>query len=80
MSRFLAYKKFYKTGLPFITIYSTLLGIDSGKTASKRNPDDQAFDNYSNIIGYTTLGVVTGVTYPVSFPLFGCYVLYKMKK
>ena len=24
---------------------------------------------YTNLIGYTSLGIITGITYPISFPL-----------
>jgi hypothetical protein len=66
--------KLYANGLPFISIFSTVMAIDIGRTVARRNPDD---DTYSNIIGYTSLGIITGVTYPISYPLFGSYLLYK---
>jgi hypothetical protein len=75
--RFLKYKELYIYPLPIITLYSTILGIDTGINKNKRNPEINSIDIYSNLIGYTGLGIITGITYPISYPLFGCYVLYK---
>jgi hypothetical protein len=71
------YKQLYTTLLPLMTMYSTVLGIDTGFNKTKRDTDGSFINSYSNLIGYTTIGIVTGITYPISFPLFGCYVLYK---
>ncbi len=71
------YKQLYTTFFPVMTIYSTILGIDIGFSKNRREPDGSFIDSYSNLIGYTSIGIVTGITYPISFPLFGCYVLYK---
>jgi hypothetical protein len=78
--RFLKYKELYIYPLPFITIYSTILSIDTGINKNKKNPEINSIDIYSNLIGYTGLGIITGITYPISYPLFGCYVLYKNRK
>jgi hypothetical protein len=74
------YKQLYVTALPMMSIYSIVIGIDTGINASKRKPDETAMNVYSTIIGYTGLGILTGITYPISYPLFGSYVLYKMNK
>jgi hypothetical protein len=29
------------------------------------------------MVGYTSIGIITGICYPITYPLFGCYVLYK---
>ena len=34
-------------------------------------------DMFCTCIGYTSIGIITGITYPVSFPLLAGYVLYK---
>ena len=77
MSKFNAFIKLYSNTMPFITLYSTYLGIDIGFTKNRKTPEATAFDTYSNLIGYTSLGIITGVTYPISYPAFGLYVLYK---
>jgi hypothetical protein len=71
------YKQLYATFLPVMTLYSTILGIDTGFTKNRKEPNGSFNDSYSNLIGYTSIGIVTGITYPISFPLLGCYVLYK---
>jgi hypothetical protein len=85
-SRFYKYIELYIKILPIPAIYSTLAGIDFGieqyrHNINKKNKDDKCnlsnIDIYSNLIGYTSIGIITGITYPISFPLFGCYVLYK---
>jgi len=72
-------KQLYFTFMPFMVIYPTLIGIDTGITTNKKNPQAEPFVSYSNVIGYTTVGIVTGLTYPISFPFFAYYVLYKQK-
>ena len=72
-------KTLYLSTLPFISIYSTYIGINTGMSINKRIQNENPFDTYSNIIGYTSLGIITGLTYPISYPVFGCYVLYKTK-
>jgi len=78
--RFSKYKELYITMLPLMTIYPTIVGIDIGFTVNKRNPSDNFINPYSNMIGYTSIGILTGLTYPLSYPLFACYVLYKNNK
>ena len=74
--------KLYTTSMPFVTIFSTVLAIDSGITVNKRlyTNNNNSFDIYSNLIGYTSLGIVTGILYPISYPVFGYYVLIKNYK
>ena len=69
--------KLYITGLPVVSFFSTFMGISTGFLANDRRFESTPFDRYANIIGYTSLGVFTGVTYPLSFPLLGGYVLRK---
>ena len=77
--------KLYITLLPYMSVYSTIVGINTGinANANTRQPDSNTLlhgREYSNIIGYTGIGIITGITYPISFPLFGCWVLYKNNK
>jgi hypothetical protein len=73
-------RKLYFSVVPFTTVFSTILAIDAGCTANKITPAGGGMESYANLIGYTTLGFITGVTYPISYPLFGSYVLYKLRK
>jgi len=77
LTRFYKYRELYIKLLPIMTIYPTIVGIDTGLTINRRNTDDSSLDIYSNIIGHTCIGIITGITYPISYPLLGCYVLYK---
>jgi|688.fasta_scaffold1882907_1 hypothetical protein len=78
--RFSKYKELYITMLPLMTIYPTIVGINVGIALNNRNPSDKLINPYSNIIGYTSIGIITGLTYPISYPLFACYVLYNNNK
>jgi len=69
-------KTLYTKTMPFITIYSTLVGINIGASVNTRPLNNEPFTKYSQLIGYTSLGIVTGLTYPISYPAFGIYVLY----
>jgi hypothetical protein len=73
-------RNLYITVVPFTTIYSTILGIDAGITANKITPAGDGMQSYANLTGFTALGFITGVTFPISYPLFGSYVLYKLYK
>ena len=77
MSFLLKYSKLYFTILPAPLIYSSIIGVDIGINASRRIPDTNTYEQYATTIGYSGLGIITGITYPISYPLFGCYVLYK---
>lgn len=70
-------RQLYRTILPMPVIFSTMMGIDIGTSANRLIKTDNSMDSYANVIGYTSLGVITGLTYPVSYPLFGLYVLYR---
>lgn len=75
------FKQLYMTLLPIPAVYSTLMGIDTGINANKRKLDHpNPLEVYSNVIGYTGLGILTGITYPISYPLFGLFLLYQNNK
>ena len=84
--RFHKYVELYIKLLPIPVVYSTFIGIDIGLEANKKHSDFSGIETnksrnyiemYSNVIGYTGLGILTGIAYPVSYPLLGCYVLFK---
>ena len=79
MSQFSNLIKLYTHTMPILTLYSTIIGIDTGFTINRNIHNPTSFDTYSNVIGYTSLGIMTGLTYPISYPAFGLYVLYKNK-
>ena len=73
------YKEIYFDFLPVYFTCTTLLGglLGSGCILSGR--PSSAIDCFLMIIGCSGIGMITGITYPISFPLIGCYVLYKIK-
>ena len=80
--------RFYKSSMPFISFFSSLAGLNIGLSENSRcrygyshtKSEISSIDMYSNIIGFTTIGCISGITYPISFPLYGCYVVYKNYK
>jgi hypothetical protein len=77
IQRLTKYKGLYITVLPIPFSFSTFMGIDIGISINKIKPDENFINSYSKLIGYTSIGIITGLTYPVSYPLLACYVLYK---
>ena len=76
MSR-LRYRDMYIDLLPVFLPGTTFLGFLTGiSTTYKLNP----LDSFASIIGYTSLGLITGFTVPMSYPLLTGYVLYKSQK
>jgi uncharacterized membrane protein len=68
-------KTIYFELLPAVTTTTTMIGVVIGvsNTTGKTKP----IENFANIIGYSSLGIMTGLTFPASFPLLGGYVVYK---
>lgn len=61
--------------LPIFLIPTTMTGICTGINMSDnyKNP----LHHYVNIIGFTGIGIITGITFPISFPLLSGYVIYQ---
>jgi hypothetical protein len=76
-ARWQKYKELYVTLLPVMSIYSTITGVNAGLYSNRQNPERRPIDTYATLIGYGGIGILTGITYPISFPLCGCYVFYK---
>jgi hypothetical protein len=74
----LKYKNIYFELLLVYFPSSTFIGIITGLSSLRQI--EHPMDKFINIIGYSTLGMVTGITYPISYPLLGAYVLYKTYK
>jgi hypothetical protein len=74
---FIRLKQLYITLLPIPFLYSTIVGVNIGLKSNMKYYDEPLIDTFSRAIGYTSVGVITGLTYPISFPLCGVYVLYK---
>jgi len=77
---FNACKQIYFNTLPSIVLFSATSGLLTGVYANginrnNQNENEKVINVYTNLIGYTALGLITGVTYPISFPLFTYYAL-----
>ena len=69
--------RLYKNYLPIMTFVPTLMGFYSGLYTGLHESDKSLFSVYSNWLGFTGVGLLTGLTYPVSIPLITGYFLYK---
>jgi hypothetical protein len=67
--------KHYIELLPIMTLPSTCVGFITGMYSGIKS--NAPIDMFSNWIGYTSIGIMTGVSYPVSFPMLAGYVMYK---
>lgn len=70
------YKELYFAILPIPLTMSSMFGIINGVHYSIVDKKD-AFDSFSGMVGYSSLGMITGITYPISFPLLAGYTLLK---
>ena len=73
------YCKYLKT-LPIVVSFSGINGFCAGiHENATTNVNIKTIDRYINMVGYTGLGLVTGIFYPVSFSLCTYYSIYKTK-
>lgn len=61
--------------LPIIFIPATMLGVFTGINTS--DSTKTPIHNYVNIIGFSGIGMITGLTFPISVPLLSGYVMYQ---
>ena len=71
------YIELYNDWLPVFFTASTAVGVLCGLITSVTIDNRSIFPN---MIGYASIGVITGITYPVSFPLFGGLLIYKNRR
>lgn len=71
------YKKFYEIGIQIFLPGVTTLGVITGINVNSNSFDQDAFCLFRNIITYTTIGLITGFTFPISIPLISAYTLYR---
>jgi hypothetical protein len=76
----MTYSRFKSIYIEFIPIFLTSSTIVGFLTAMTAVPCIKPNDYFINTIGYTSVGIITGITYPISFPLLGVYALYKNSK
>ena len=71
-------KELYFGLLPIVFIPTSVFGMANGMAfgLDKKEP----FSSFCTTIGYTSIGMITGITYPISFPLLAGYVLLRKQK
>jgi hypothetical protein len=66
--------------LPFAVIPTTVLGFEIGYSYSRRwNNLYNPHIKFTCIMGFTSIGILTGITYPISFPILALYTFFKIK-
>jgi hypothetical protein len=75
-------KELYFRCLPIFFIPSSSLGIANGLVIGLEGVERKKdrFASFCDTIGYTSIGMITGITYPVSFPLLAGYILLQKRK
>jgi hypothetical protein len=69
--------------LPFVYVPTVCFFITTGinneleKRHNKIPYNTSHLNLFFIVLGYSTLGIVTAITYPVSFPLIGIYIFSK---
>jgi hypothetical protein len=59
----------YKKSLYFILPFTTSMGFSSGLVDVFGQPGKaESLQVFTTVVGYTALGVATGITYPMTFP------------
>jgi hypothetical protein len=63
----------YKTGLCWVLPFTTSVGFSAGIienfSTKPYEPKPTSLDVFTTMIGFSTLGVATGITYPLTFPV-----------
>ena len=65
---------YYKQLLPIMAIPSSAIGFVTGIHSTTKSSSMEMFSNW---VGYTSIGIMVGIAYPVSFPMLAGYVVYK---
>ena len=71
-------KELYFGLLPIFFIPTTMFGMINGIRYGfyKKEP----FESFTETVGHTSVGMITGITYPISFPLLAGYVLLQKRE
>lgn len=72
------YKQAYFTFLPIAftvtSMFGIIKGIDHGMNT--KNP----IESFSRMVGCTSIGMITGLLYPISFPVLAGYTMLQNPK
>ena len=75
MSLLNLYKQLYIQTVPSITLSTTIVGAVTGITGGKW--DEPPLKRFITTVGFTSLGTITGILYPISLPILAGYVIFK---
>jgi hypothetical protein len=73
------FRHIYCSVLPAIFIPTTTIGMLAGINSSLHDINKTKNSHihfFTNTIGFTAIGIITGILYPISFPMLGGYVIY----
>ena len=65
-------------GLPIVLLPTCTIGIFNGMRVGLNRRDP--IDSFCQIIGYSSLGLITGIIYPISLPVLAGYVLIQNRE
>jgi len=55
-----------------------MVGIMTGINSSLHDMNKTSHIHFfTNTIGFTAIGIITGILFPISFPMLGTYVIYR---
>ena len=75
------YTQLYAAVLPFPLIISSAFGVACGmEHGFNHNKNKNPLQTFSGMVGYTSLGMITGLLYPISFPMLAGYTLLQREK
>jgi len=69
------YKELYFAILPIPLMTSSIYGIINGMTYGIDKKCNN-FEAFSGMIGFTSIGIITGIIYPISFPFLAARMLF----
>jgi hypothetical protein len=59
----------------FLGFTSNLINLSTSTTSTTTINNKNTINIFTSTIGYTTIGFITGITFPISFPLIAGYTL-----
>lgn len=72
-------KQVYSELLPLIVPSTTIIGLFSGMHTSF-SEERLPLILFTNTVGFTSVGMITGILFPISFPILGGYVMYRQMR
>lgn len=76
-------KNIYLHNLPYFVTVSTIMGVFTGLAYTSSITTKTTMDTAINLTKFTGLGLISGFVYPLSFPVFGGYLVqtcYRFRK